>query len=202
MSVKRATFALAVLCAAFGWSSSASALSWTVGGASCSLPGFCIGGTAVAPGVGYVDTYYAQVDAQSDSPAGAGFVSLAVSGGLLANVSYQWRYDLVPGSQDAGVLSSGGSIAFPGSQTNIPVDLDATSPDGGIYSYYELIIKYDATGTAGGGYTLTLGTTPCGVQNPCPVPPGVPVPPAAILFVSGLAGLGLLGRKRRKVAQA
>jgi hypothetical protein len=46
--------------------------------------------------------------------------------------------------------------------------------------------------------SCTPGAPNCIFHDNTPPPPSVPLPPAAILFVSGLAGLGLIGARRRR----
>ena len=51
-------------------------------------------------------------------------------------------------------------------------------------------------------FQWSFGTTPGDVASANPIPSPVPLPPAALLFGTALAGLGILGRRRRSNAQA
>jgi hypothetical protein len=198
MSVKRATYALAVVCAAFGWSNSASAVTYP----TCTLPVACGGGNYNGTqGASDTDRVNVIIAAPVDPAATGGLVALFTPVfSELSSFSYQWRADAVPGSLDAAILIQSGSLNT-SSQNILSLPLTATTPAGQPYSYYELFISYTTSGLGGGGYSWTLGATCSNAGGCAPPPPAVPVPPAAILFVSGLAGLGLLGRKRRKGAQ-
>ncbi len=114
-----------------------------------------------------------------------------------------------------GLIDSG-PLSVSGTTQPIQLDFTATGTAGAPYSFYRLLISW-ATETAaslaaaghpnstlytGGGYSYSLQIDPCNSAIRSCENGTVPVPPAAILFVSGLAGLGLLGRKRRKRAQA
>jgi hypothetical protein len=52
------------------------------------------------------------------------------------------------------------------------------------------------------GVNLCLGDGPCGSSSTPPLPAAVPLPGALPLFATGLAGLGLLGWRRKKRANA
>jgi hypothetical protein len=51
-------------------------------------------------------------------------------------------------------------------------------------------------------FQWSFGTTPGDVASANPIVSPVPLPPAALLFGTALAGLGILGRRRRSNAQA
>ncbi len=222
MSLKRASFAVALLCAAFGWNGSANAVVY-----SCTVDtttgGFCFFDNAVAngglPHAGNGVTYTDEVrialtgpgtitDSTGSTTALESIIVGFNSVGMKA-FSYSWAADVVPASNDAAnvitpttALSTTGSIDF-------PLPLTATTPNGQAYAYYHLFLTVTNFGTGDPQYNAAIYqgshysgsvTELCGVPGTSCVTPTLPLPPAALLFVTALAGLGLLGRNRRKGA--
>jgi hypothetical protein len=131
------------------------------------------------------------------SPGTAGSVALNISFGpfkLAGFSAFSWVW------QSDNLLTNVSGTFSTSAQNTIDLPFTATTPAGEPYASYHLYITSTTNGLAGGGYVYTLGVEACPVCNP-PPPTVTPVPPAAILFFSGLAGLGFMGRKRRKSAE-
>jgi hypothetical protein len=191
---KRATLALGLLGAALVWGSPANAYSVT-----WNIPvtdGYAVGDSVFHSAGGFSDNISVNLTGPGNvmSPGGGGVVALNISFGstVLSHISgftYRWYSDNL--LTDTGVIALSNVLQNP-----IPLPFTATPTPGDPYSSYHLLLSGLADGASGGGYVYTIGATPC----PTCGSTVVPVPPAAVLFVSALAGLGLLGRKRRKNA--
>jgi uncharacterized protein (TIGR03382 family) len=195
---KRATLALGLLFAAGTWISQASALSYT---ATFNIPdtGGDFGDVVNhfdGPNVTNTDNITVNLTGPNAvNPNGSGgAVALNISFGAFqiagfSSFSYVWKSDNLL-TNISGTLSTS-------AQNTIALPFGATTPAGDPYSSYHLLITTTTNGSAGGGYVYSLSVDPC---TNCATTT-LPVPPAAILFVSALGGLGLLGRRRRKSAQ-
>jgi hypothetical protein len=85
----------------------------------------------------------------------------------------------------------------------IPFLIAPPASSGGLFSTlltaghsYMLEVIWSTGANTAASYHTTVSTGPGSVINP------TPLPPAAVLFVSALAGLGLLGRRRKSKAIA
>jgi hypothetical protein len=109
----------------------------------------------------------------------------------LSSLSYAFTSTAPGGAPNtSGSLSTNGSDGF-------DLDLTATPFPGAPFDHYTLLLNWTTSGSTGGGYAYSLEIDPC---TECFNNNTVPLPPAAILFGSALAGLGVLGRKRRQRA--
>lgn len=193
----RAILAIGMLCGAMAWAGQAGATSYT---ATYNIPdtGLTVGDAVNHfNGPGHTNTDVITVNltgpGRVDSPGSAGTVALSITFGpfqLAGFSSFSWIWQ-----SDNLVTNLSGTFST-SAQNLISLPFTATVPAGDPYSSYHLYITSTTNGLAGGGYVYSLDAAPC---STC-APPPVPVPPAAVLFVSGLAGLGLLGRSRRRNA--
>jgi hypothetical protein len=200
-----ATLAAGLLCAALSWGSQAQAISYTATYNISDAGGVFGGGVNHfdGPGRTNIDTITVNLTGPGivESSALAGTVALNISFGPFnlagfSSISWMWQSDNLL-TNVSGTFSN---IA----QNVIDLPFTATTPAGAPYASYHLYIVSTTSGLAGGGYVYSLAVQACPACNapppppPSVSPPAVPVPPAAILFISGLAGLGFMGRKRRK----
>jgi MYXO-CTERM domain-containing protein len=150
------------------------------------------------PGTSGTDEYWIVVTGPNgvSSPGSAGTTVLNF-GSISGLSSFSYVFTSTAGS---GNPNASGPLSLTGSDS-IVLDLTATVPGGNPgdpFDHYILQLGWTTSGSSGGGYAYSIAIDPCG-SGGC-ASTVVPVPPAAVLFVSALAGLGLLGRRRRKSA--
>jgi hypothetical protein len=192
--MKRAPLSLAIFCAVLAFVGQAAAIPYNItynisdagGSFSASVNHFEGAGATNTDTISINLTGPGAVD-----PSGiAGTVALNISMGstqLAGFSSFSWVW-----KSDDNSLNMSGTFSTT-AQNAISLPFTATTP-AGMPGLYHLLITSTTSGVAGGGYVYALQVDPClnCISSP------VPVPPAAILFMSALAGLGLLSRKRRK----
>jgi hypothetical protein len=198
---KRAMLAVGLLGAAMVWVGPANATSYTKTWNIPAPDGYAVGG--------FVNHFEGANKTNTDTITvnltGPGFVSNGTGGTVALNIafgpfhlagfsSFSWLWE-----SDNLVTHVSGTFDLT-NQNTIVLPFTATTYPGDVYSSYHLYITSTTNGIAGGAYNYALAATPCPTCAPPPPPPSVPVPPAAILFITGLASLGLMGRSRRKRA--
>ncbi len=224
MDFKHLASAIAVISAIFAWNGPARAVVYNCN-IDTTFGGFCFFDNAVAngghPHAGFGVTYTDEVRIaltgpgtitdSSGSTTALQSIILGFKSVGMKSFSYSWYRDTVPGSNDAGTLITALTPLSTTGSLDFALPLTGTTPNGQAFSYYHLFLtvtnlkagdpgfnKFIYQGSHYSGSVQEL----CGLPGTSCVAPTLPLPPAAVLFGTALAGLGVLGRNRRKRSTA